>query len=106
MFIREWQTRRVIQRVGSGARDHLRDIQRLRRINLKSFYAAGRVRQSLLSGLLFNYFDEIRQFSAGIEVYPFAGFVQIGQAPVFLALNPDQFLENRNWPAGLAIIRV
>jgi len=39
-----------------------------------------------------DYFDEIRQFFAGIKVYPFPGLVQIGQTPEFLALNPDQVL--------------
>jgi hypothetical protein len=53
-----------------------------------------------------DYFDEILQFPAGIEVYPFAGRVQIGQAPVFFALNPYQVLENWNLPAGLVIFRV
>jgi hypothetical protein len=53
-----------------------------------------------------DYFDEIRQFLPGIEVYPFAGRVQIGQAPIFFALNPYQVLENWNQPAGLVIFRV
>jgi hypothetical protein len=48
-------------------------------------------------------FDEIRQFLPGIEVYPFAGRVQIGQAPVFFASNPYQVLENWNQPADLVI---
>jgi hypothetical protein len=45
-----------------------------------------------INRLLSDYFDEICQFLPGIEVYPFAGLVQISQAPVFLALNPDQVL--------------
>jgi hypothetical protein len=39
-----------------------------------------------------NHFDEIRQFLPGIEIYPFAGLVQIGQALIFFALNPHQVL--------------
>jgi hypothetical protein len=51
-------------------------------------------------------FDKARQFPPGIEVYPFAARVQIGQAPVTLALNPYQVLENRNQAAGLVIFPV
>jgi hypothetical protein len=52
-----------------------------------------------------DYFDKIRQFLAGIEVYPFAGRVQISQTPVFLALNPYQFHRSLNLPADLAVFR-
>jgi hypothetical protein len=52
-----------------------------------------------------DYFDETRQFLAGIEVYPFAGRVQISQAPIFFALNPDQFLDNWNRLADWAAFR-
>ena len=53
-----------------------------------------------------DYFDEIRQFLPGIEVYPFAGLVQIGQAPVFFALNPDQDFVIWIQPADFIIFRV
>jgi hypothetical protein len=53
-----------------------------------------------------DYFDEIRQFLPGIEVYPFAGRVQIGQTPVSFALNPYRVLVIWNQPAGLVIFRV
>jgi hypothetical protein len=39
-----------------------------------------------------NHFDKIRQFLPGIEIYPFAGLVQIGQAHIFFALDPGQIL--------------
>jgi hypothetical protein len=39
-----------------------------------------------------DHFDKIRQFLAGIEIYPFAGRIRIGQALIFFALNPDQAL--------------
>jgi hypothetical protein len=55
---------------------------------------------------LSDYFDEIRQFLPGIEVYPFAGRIRIGQTPVSFALNPYQVLENWNQPAGLVIFPV
>jgi hypothetical protein len=39
-----------------------------------------------------NHFDKIRQFVTGIEIYPLAGRIRIGQASVFFALNPYQVL--------------
>ena len=39
-----------------------------------------------------NHFDKIRQFLPGIEIDPFAGRIQIGQALIFFALNPYQIL--------------
>jgi hypothetical protein len=53
-----------------------------------------------------DYFDEVRQFLPGIEIYPFAGRVQIGQTPVSFALNPHQVLVIWNQPAGFIIFRV
>jgi hypothetical protein len=53
-----------------------------------------------------DHFDKIRYFLAGIEIYPLAGRVQIGQALIFFALNPDQVLVSRNLPADLVIFRV
>ncbi|MGA2181214.1 MAG: hypothetical protein ABSH15_16750 [Verrucomicrobiota bacterium] len=53
-----------------------------------------------------DYLDEIRQFLPGIEVYPFAGRISIGQTPVSFALNPYQFLENWNQPVGLVVFSV
>jgi hypothetical protein len=53
-----------------------------------------------------DYLDEIRQFLPGIEVYPFAGRICIGQTPVSFALNPYQFLVNWNQTAGLVIFPV
>jgi hypothetical protein len=49
-----------------------------------------------------DHFDKSRQFLTGIEIYPFAGRVQIGHAPVSLALNPYQILVNWNLPTDLA----
>jgi hypothetical protein len=77
-----------------------------RRAKVKAIYAARRVRRSLLRGPSSDYFDEIRQFFAGIEIYPFACRVQIGQAPIFFALNPDQVLLIWIQSAGLAIFCV
>jgi hypothetical protein len=70
----------------------------LHRVRLKAFYA-------VLNGLSSDYFDETRQFLPGIEVYPFAGLVQISQALVFLALNPDQILVIWIQPADGAFFR-
>jgi hypothetical protein len=54
-----------------------------------------------------DYFDEIRQFLPGIEVYPFAGrVIIIGQTTISLALNPYQVLVIWNPPAGFIIFRV
>ena len=39
-----------------------------------------------------DHFDKIRQFLTGIEIYPLAGRIRIGQAPVSFALNPCQVL--------------
>jgi hypothetical protein len=39
-----------------------------------------------------NHFDKIRQFLPGIEIYPFAGRIRIGQTPESFALNPYQVL--------------
>ena len=50
-----------------------------------------------------NHFDKIRQFLAGIEIYPFAGRVQIGQAPVFFALDPYRIHTILNTPVSLGI---
>jgi len=55
---------------------------------------------------LFDHFDKIRYFLAGVEIYPFAGRVSIGHAPVSLALNPHQDQARLNQPAGLVIFRV
>jgi hypothetical protein len=52
-----------------------------------------------------DFFDETRQFLAGIEVYPIAGRVQIGQTIEFLALNPDQVLVILIQPAAGAVFR-
>jgi hypothetical protein len=52
-----------------------------------------------------DYFDEIRQFLAGIEVYPFIGRVQIGQTPVSFALNPYQNHVRLNLTSDLAVFR-
>jgi hypothetical protein len=50
-----------------------------------------------------DYFNGTRQFLSGIEIYPFAGLVQVSQAPVFLALNPDQILVIWIQPADWAV---
>jgi len=52
-----------------------------------------------------DYFDETRQFFPGIEVDPFAGLIQISQALVFLALNPDQVLVIWIQPDDGAVLR-
>jgi hypothetical protein len=52
-----------------------------------------------------DYFDETHQFFPGIEVDPFAGFIQISQALVFLALNPDQVLVIWIQPDDGAVLR-
>ena len=52
-----------------------------------------------------DHLDKIRQFLAGIEIYPVAGCVNIGQAPVFFALNPYQDKASLNKPAGWVVFR-
>src|SRR5208283_4219802 len=53
-----------------------------------------------------DHFDEIRQFLAGVEIYPFAGRVQIGQATVVFALDPYQIRVIWKLPAGLDILKM
>lgn len=50
---------------------------------------------------LFDHFDNIRYFLAGIEIYPLTIRVSIGHASVSLALNPYQHQARLNQPAGL-----
>jgi hypothetical protein len=71
-------------------------------------YAHARCKEdgSTLNWLSPDHFDKIHQFPAGIEIYPFTGRVQIGHAPVSLALNPYQDQTSLNWPVGLAGFRV
>jgi len=84
-----------------SARSRVADYQQLAGFNHKNTKARK------IEPQLSDYFDEIRQFLPGIEVYPFAGrSIRIGQTPVSFALNPYQVLEIWNRTAGLVIFSV
>jgi hypothetical protein len=53
-----------------------------------------------------DHFDETPQFLAGIEIYPIAVVVTIGQAPVSFVLNPHQDQASLNQPADLVVFRM
>ena len=55
---------------------------------------------------LSDYFNEVCQFFAGIEIYPLTFRVCIGQTPVTFALNPYQIIVGYRLLAGLVTVRV
>jgi hypothetical protein len=58
------------------------------------------------SAVFSDYFNEICQFFAGIEIYPFTVRASIGQTPVTFALNPYQIIVGCRRLAGLITVRL
>jgi hypothetical protein len=56
--------------------------------------------------VLSDYFNEICQFCAGIEIYPLAFRVSICQTPGTFALNPCQIIVGYRLLAGLVTVRM
>jgi hypothetical protein len=53
--------------------------------------------------MLSNHLNETGQRLAGVEVYPFASRISIGQAPVAFALDPDQTNARRERRFGIFV---